>query len=319
MTTRAAFLEARRRFIGGSDIGAIVGLSTYATPLTVYLDKVGESQPQAETLAMRRGKVMEPFIAREFHRQHPGLVVIRRQEQVVRTDWGFPAGASLDGFVAAQGDKSKTPVGAFESKTAYGWTARDWDAKTEDVPDSYFCQGVWNLAVSGMEEIYVVADIGDPEKLIVVVFRATPEVKRVQLSLIKHARDFWRNHVERLIPPEPNGSERDSDAIRGMFRRTIPVTVELEGASTVVERYNRGHEMETKGKEVKARAKQELELLLGSGEQAIVDGRWRYSWKPSTKRSVDMDRLMVEYPEAWKAVMKETTTRRFGAPKEVGE
>ena len=37
----AEWLEARRKGIGGSDAGPIMGLSDYGSPLTVYIDKKG--------------------------------------------------------------------------------------------------------------------------------------------------------------------------------------------------------------------------------------------------------------------------------------
>lgn len=39
--SREAWLEKRRKTIGGSDAAAIVGLSRYASPYTVWADKTG--------------------------------------------------------------------------------------------------------------------------------------------------------------------------------------------------------------------------------------------------------------------------------------
>ena len=40
---RESWLRERRRGIGGSDIGAILGLNKYRSPLDVYLDKIGDA------------------------------------------------------------------------------------------------------------------------------------------------------------------------------------------------------------------------------------------------------------------------------------
>jgi putative phage-type endonuclease len=48
--------------IGGSDIAAILGLSKWKTPLDVYNLKVGNTKPEEQTVAMARGKALEPFL-----------------------------------------------------------------------------------------------------------------------------------------------------------------------------------------------------------------------------------------------------------------
>ena len=51
--TREDWLQERRRGIGGSEAAAILGLSPWATPLDVYLDKIGEGEEVEETEAMQ--------------------------------------------------------------------------------------------------------------------------------------------------------------------------------------------------------------------------------------------------------------------------
>ena len=43
--TREAWLDRRRAGIGGSDVAALLGLSRWKTPLDVFLDKTGRSEP----------------------------------------------------------------------------------------------------------------------------------------------------------------------------------------------------------------------------------------------------------------------------------
>ena len=66
MNTREEFLLARRAGLGGSDIGAILGLSPYLTPVDVWAEKTGRATAQDETLQMRFGTYAEEFVAREY-------------------------------------------------------------------------------------------------------------------------------------------------------------------------------------------------------------------------------------------------------------
>src|SRR3954471_5849993 len=56
-------LRLRMQGVGGSEIGAVAGLSPFATPLDVYATKVGERPPLEENHHMRRGRILEPAIA----------------------------------------------------------------------------------------------------------------------------------------------------------------------------------------------------------------------------------------------------------------
>ena len=70
-------------------MAAILGVSKWATPLTVWNAKTGGDVPDAGSLAARRGLALEPFIAEEFVREHPEFVVYR-SKPIVRDDWGIP-------------------------------------------------------------------------------------------------------------------------------------------------------------------------------------------------------------------------------------
>ena len=57
--SRADWLAQRRKSIGGSDAAGIVGLSQYATPYTVWADKIGRFADQEDNEAMRQGRDLE--------------------------------------------------------------------------------------------------------------------------------------------------------------------------------------------------------------------------------------------------------------------
>ena len=63
---REQWLLQRRAGLGGSDIGAILGLSPFRTPVDVYLEKTGRAPANEETLQMRFGTYAEEFVAQEY-------------------------------------------------------------------------------------------------------------------------------------------------------------------------------------------------------------------------------------------------------------
>lgn len=52
--SREEWLEERRKSIGGSDVAAVIGMSRFASPYTVWLDKTGRIPDKGDTEAMRR-------------------------------------------------------------------------------------------------------------------------------------------------------------------------------------------------------------------------------------------------------------------------
>ena len=70
---KAVWLKHRSLGIGGSDVAAILGLSKWKSPLSVYMDKVfpeqADDKPKHE--AMEWGSRLENSIATKFFENHP--------------------------------------------------------------------------------------------------------------------------------------------------------------------------------------------------------------------------------------------------------
>jgi putative phage-type endonuclease len=311
----AEFLTARRSYIGGTDIAAITGVSPWASPLSVYLDKTAPEQAErSDNLPMRRGLALERFIADEFELAHPG-VVCYHPRPVVRTDWGFPAGASVDRFVATV-DHPRTPIAVLECKTAFGFqSARQWSEAEADLPDSYYVQVQWYLAVTGLDLAYGAADTGR-EKLTVIPIAADPAV---QARLIEAGRAFWQEHVERGVPPAPSGTDADGEALNRLWPDTIPdppATIEDELAEVILSDYL-AHSLKAKEHDGQAKAaRQRLQALMGEHETALI-GSWRLSWKRQARTTIDSKRLKAERPDVAAEYSRTSESRVFGVPKEI--
>ena len=55
------FHSERRTGLGGSDLGAILGLNLYKTPLDVFNEKTGRAEPFTGNIQTRFGKYAEEF------------------------------------------------------------------------------------------------------------------------------------------------------------------------------------------------------------------------------------------------------------------
>ena len=133
-----------RHFKGGVStyLQEHLGVSEYATPLDVYMSKVHGTQPD-ETRAMRRGRVLEPFIASEYaletgrHVTDPGATEILYHPDLPML------GATLDRVTTFDEDRDGM-TGPLEIKSVGHWKgALTWE---DGVPLRTKTRGAWKTA-----------------------------------------------------------------------------------------------------------------------------------------------------------------------------
>lgn len=64
--SREEWLEERRKSLGGSDMGAVLGLNRYRSPYTVWAEKTGRIGEEPDNEAMRQGRDLEQYVASRF-------------------------------------------------------------------------------------------------------------------------------------------------------------------------------------------------------------------------------------------------------------
>lgn len=208
MNAREDWLQARKSGIGGSDIGAILGLSPFKTPLDVYLDKTGAAEPQPMNEAMYFGTIMEGIVADEYARRNERRV--QRVNSILRHpqhDWML---ANIDRAVITEGTRARVAsdgrsllgaVGLLECKTASAYKQGEWGRAGDDdaIPAAYAAQAFWYMAVTGHEWCDVAVLVGGNTYLDKRVERDSDTIK----GMIERADEFWRGHVLAGIPPAP--------------------------------------------------------------------------------------------------------------------
>jgi putative phage-type endonuclease len=209
-----AWLDKRREGIGGSDAGAILGMSAYGSPLTVYLQKKN-LVPKGETSkAAHRGKILEPMIRAETARDFPELEI--EPLPAVLTDPEHPfMSANIDGVIFAKAPveirgQAVEGLGGHEiksAKTGFGWGE-------DEIPDAYYAQVQHYMKVTGLPWFVVSVYILDDESLCHYAIRRNDEFVA---RLVAAETDFWKNYVEADAMPAPLGIDNEDDMITGMF------------------------------------------------------------------------------------------------------
>lgn len=227
MNAREEWLQTRRAGLGGSDIGAILGLSPYRTPVDVWAEKTGRAPGQDETLQMRFGTYAEEFVAREYSAKtgravqrfttmlhHAAAPVLGNVDRLV-----IPDGAKI----ASHKSEIRTDRG-LECKTASAFAsfnADDWgDEGTDQIPPSYLVQCATYMALTGCSFWDLAVLFGNQE---VRVYNLQRDAE-LEGEIIARSTEWWDRHVVADVPPEPV-NEAD---IKHLFPRTNGATIEAD-------------------------------------------------------------------------------------------
>lgn len=190
----------RNNGITGSRIAAIMGESPFDTPLSVYLEMTGQTQPKEQSEAMYFGNALEDFIAWEYTNR-TGF-----QTEKVKAILQHPV---YDKFLAnIDFQINSEEKGILECKNVGEYMHMEWKNKA---PMYYQLQGQWYLGVTGYPYVSFAALIGG-NKFKIHTYKRNE--KMIEMMYEK-ANDFWYMHIEPLIPPE--ATDGDSATLKAWY------------------------------------------------------------------------------------------------------
>lgn len=251
--SRKAWLEGRRKGIGGSDVAAIMGLSKWGSPLDVYNEKLGlnpEEKSERANQSLYWGTVLEDTVAKEFAKR-TGFKVQRVNHQFSDPEEPWMM-ANIDRAIInpeicksarvlktpeereRHGDRLISTDIAFEAKTANAFAADEWgpsqeteivqgEVKTEhEIPIYYETQVQWYCGVLRLRGMYLAVLIGGSDFRMYWI-EADPAVFE---TLKDVCSKFWKENVLKKEPPAPISEE---DAKKLGEQRLIEDALEATG------------------------------------------------------------------------------------------
>lgn len=214
----------RRRFLGGSDVAAIMGLSPWYTPFQLFMKKVAAhpepEDPERKKFFARR-KRQEPVVA-EMLADEYGIEVTRLSLDdnpnryfdeeypflAAEIDFEFRMSPAVRVHFPGRADFAAIPDGTLlngEIKTVHPFKASEWGEEgTEDVPIHYAAQVMHGLGVTRSRPAGLVAALFGLDKLVCFpVMRDDETVTHMRAKAVS----FWRDYVLTGVPPEPINTE----------------------------------------------------------------------------------------------------------------
>lgn len=296
--SRADWLRARRAGIGGSDAAGILGLSPYASPLSVWADKTCEDMPQdeKENEAIWLGNVLEDHVARRYA-QDAGVHVVRCNMMLQHPEYPWML-ANIDRRVVGRRVGIEIKTTSQNSRTDFaGGEINPW----------YYAQCMHYLAVTGWERwILVVLVIGKG----MYTYEIEPNPEEIA-ALTDKERMFWEDYVVPRRMPPVDGSEASALALGLAYPQSNGETTALDCDDDIAA-YLALDAQIREAKAAQEAARQRIEERMGAFEIGLT-ANYTVTWKNTKPReTLDSKRLRAEQPEIYRQYLKtDAPSRRF--------
>lgn len=291
------WLKERQKGIGGSDVGAILGVNKYKTPFQIYLEKTQEiKEVQESSEAAYWGTELEDMVAREFAKR-TGKKVRRDTKHFASEKYPFMV-ANIDRRVV--GEKA-----ILECKTVNQFGAKEWEG--EEIPASYLVQVQHYIYVTGAEKAYIACLIGG-QKFIWKEIKRDDELIEM---IINAEKDFWKL-VEEKTPPALDGSSAAEKYLKERFKDVqegTKVALDSEYKEIIKEYLNLKEQI----KELEQQSnclENSLKLKIGDNEAGYID-KFLVNWKEHSRTSIDSKKLKKEQPQIYDKYLKQSKYRKF--------
>jgi putative phage-type endonuclease len=290
MTGRSDWLEWRRGGLGGSDIGAIFGVSPFRGPWDVCLSKRADTEDNRGNRSTDTGHRLERVVA-EYAAERLNA------ELEMAPAFGSPSAgnfyrvgpeywmrASADGALTIPSDLGVYTVG-LECKTAQ-WPSELWGVDgTDKIPPIYDLQCRWYMAA-----------FNAPDWILSVFFKRADEWRIYRLArdldreaeIVTFAGAWWDRHIVQGIEPEIDASRAAAKALGYLY--AAPADDALEVATEAEEaRIREYHDTKQAAADLTSRA-----ALLGNQIRQDIGARQglrftggRVKWsRPSNRLTV---------------------------------
>lgn len=302
MNDRAAWLERRRRGIGGSDVAGVIGISPWQSPWSIWVDKVGlvPVDESTATDAMEFGTRAEPMMSRWFQ-DRTGLNVGGEQTEVEHPEHPWML-VTVDGFVydrdvytAERGDLPDR-LGVHEIKCTTD-SAAEW---AEDIPVHYQCQAQWAMAVTGLPKVWFSVlhlAFGRIKYEVYEFDRDETEIEFLRSS----CSTFWHDHVVTGTPPPADAHSATTEALNMAWPDAAGQIDADDKARKLIAAIHEADRWKTQCQADADQLRNRLRALLGDNTDLVDDTgpkpRNLATFRWQERKTVDVNRLLAEHPD----------------------
>lgn len=290
------WLAERKKSLGGSDVGAILGMNDYSSPYTIWAEKTGKLPPFEGNEWTRLGNDLEGYVAQRFS-EASGLKVVN--DTATWKNSKYPhLHANIDRKVVGM-------KAGLECKLTSEFNAKKY--KDGEFPDRFYAQCVEYLCVTEYErwflavliygkgiKIYQMTRIENdtvPEWCEASLYVSDAEIE----ALVKTTADFWNDYVLTDTPPMADGSKSTSDTIRTIYPESNGDSVNLMAYKTDLILYmNLSLTIDDLNKQ-KEEIANKIKGFMGEASKGECE-EYKVSWTSSVRNTFDNKKFAKDNP-----------------------
>lgn len=272
----------RTKFIGGSDVAAILGVSPWKSAFQLYQEKVGalvEEITPAKRRIFDRGNRLEPVVVEmlieEMQDSGREVQIIARNARYQDSQFPFLA-CELDLELLIDGEEYNGEI-----KTVHQFSARDWGEQgSDEIPIYYAAQVMHGLMVKPRKRAIVAALIGAYDLRIHQIERDEETIAGIRAKEVA----FWQR-VQDRNPPDPQTADdvkwlyaKDAGEVAEADDDLLRMVAELHYQKTIAKHSDEAIE----------RIATKIKLAMGNASTLIYQGKKIATWK-SNKPSKKID------------------------------
>nr|WP_312290843.1 YqaJ viral recombinase family protein [Clostridium chromiireducens] len=300
------FHKERQKGIGGSDVGAIMGVNRHKSIFEIFAEKISDDileeislKPSYKNIAESAywGETLKEVNAKEYT-VRTGKKVRKENKILIDSEYDFMR-ANIDRKVIGENS-------ILMCKTSSVFSAKEYEG--EEIPANFILQCQHNMRVSGADKCYIASLIGGQRFVIKEIERDDELINMI----IEKEKDFWYNHVLKRIPPLIDGSLSAAKYIDGKYKNSekgLEVTLHEDYTNMLTEYTKIKDSIQNLDQQLK-QIENNIKNEMKSAEIGILE-KYRVDWKRISSNRIDAKTLKNNYPEVYKNVIKEIISRRF--------
>lgn len=280
----------REHFIGGSDVGTIMGMNQWKSAYTLWAEKTGliEVPDLSDKEAVWWGNYDEEGVARRFS-EKTGKKVRRSM-----MSYGIAEIPYLRGHIdrILIGEKA-----GLECKTTSAWNRTDYDSG--NIPPAHYAQCQFYMLVTGFDHWYYAVKRDNRQFYVQCVDRDDEFIR----NMIDACAEFW-NDVQTGTAPAVDGSESTTETLSRLHgadqAKDDQYTIRLgEDAVGDLNEATKIKKLESELKKERAVYENQIRKLIGDYQHATA-GDYRVSWAIQHRSGgIDVQKLKDQYPAAY--------------------
>ncbi len=250
---------ARENALGGSEAAAMLGLSPWESPYSLWHRKAGLIGPVEQSDAMKWGHRFEDDVVEEFEEQHPELLVV--QAGTYRnTDRPWQV-ANPDRLIVGRSGIWR----GLEIKTAL--RSDDWGpAGSDEVPIYYRAQAMHYMDTLGLEEF-----------ILAVLFLSSWTYREYRIAydardaqVMREAGIAFMDSLVLGVPPDLDDHEETYRTVKARTEGRTGEQVEIPASLATA--YNAANAQYSEATSAKRAASARVLAAIGSGKYATCNG-----------------------------------------------